>query len=190
MKLARMGVRIARRSRDAFFHPLHRARALQLIRRLDPIDSVLFVCHGNICRSPYAEHAFRTLLRDLPMTADSAGFIGPDRAADPQGIAMAARRGISLGSHRSKLVSRDNVNTAGLVVVMNRDQRSDIKREFGRSVPVILLGDLDPLPIDSRTIQDPYKKSPGVFVDVFNRMDRCLEVLVAAIHGHKRNVSS
>src|SRR5690348_16475483 len=89
-------------------HPIRREASRRLIASSVRPGNILVLCHGNICRSPYAAHA---LVRALPGPAraafpvDSAGFIGPDRSSPPQALDAAARVGVDLSQHRSKLIT-------------------------------------------------------------------------------------
>ncbi len=140
--------------------------------------SVLFVCHGNICRSPYAAAVFR---RGLPASlrqrvhVTSAGFIGPDRPAPPEAQTVARQRDIDMSGHRSRLLSDSAVQDADLIVVMDDHQRRSLQERFGVDPELVLvLGDLDPLPIQRRSIRDPYDQPLDVFEDTFSRIERCL----------------
>jgi protein-tyrosine-phosphatase len=54
-----------------------------------------------------------------------------------------------------------------------------LRREIGpHDRPVIVLGDLDPQSVNARTIRDPWGQDPDVFERVFDRLDRCLDMLV------------
>lgn len=88
---------------------------------------VLFVCTGNICRSPTAEGVFRKLVADAGLadriTADSAGthayHVGepPDRRTQ-----LAARtRGYDLSDLRARRVARDDFHSFDLVLAMDRE---------------------------------------------------------------------
>jgi protein-tyrosine-phosphatase len=169
---------------------LHRSRrraaqrlAAQRLASPSP-GRVLFICYGNICRSPYAAAAFEAALQDMPgisLTVASAGFVGPDRPSPPEAQGTAARRGVSLVSHRSALVT-SRACEAELVVVMDAAQRSRLHHSFpatrGR---VLVLGDLDPDPIATRTITDPWGGPADLFETTYDRIDRCVRVLVTAI---------
>ena len=75
---------------------------------IKPINSILFVCLGNICRSPLAEGVFRAVLAEHgdDLLIDSAGTGGwhagqePDRRA----IAVAARHGVDISGQRARKV--------------------------------------------------------------------------------------
>jgi protein-tyrosine-phosphatase len=69
-----------------------------------------------------------------------------------------------------------------LVVVMERAHERKLQPILkGRDAPVILLGDLDPVPPDRREIQDPWGHPDEVFRDSFARIDRCLTALVQTL---------
>lgn len=157
------------------------------LRRGGPPSSVLFVCHGNICRSPYAAESFR---RHLPpalrsrIRVTSAGFIGPDRASPPEALAAARRLSVDLAAHRSRLLTADDAACADWIVVMDARQRRWIRDLFGRNgARVMLLGDLDPEPTGPRSIQDPVNGAEAFFHRVYARIDRCAAELARVAAG-------
>jgi protein-tyrosine phosphatase len=87
---------------------------------------ILFVCMGNICRSPTAEGVFRHLVQEraphLPLEIDSAGthdyHVG--EPPDSRAVAAAARRGIDLRSLRARQVSDEDFERFDLIVAMDR----------------------------------------------------------------------
>jgi protein-tyrosine phosphatase len=179
--------RALRHAPDRAFHPLRWRAGVRRLQRAGIPRSVLFVCHGNICRSPYAALA---MLRELPpelrgkVNALSAGFFGADRPSPEEACVVAAARDIDLGAHCSRLLTRELVRAADLTVVMERVQREQVCRQFGADRQrVLLLGDLDPQPIVTRTVRDPIFQSPEVFAETYARIDRCVQVLVRAICG-------
>jgi protein-tyrosine phosphatase len=88
--------------------------------------SVLFVCTGNICRSPTAEAIFRKLVAEAGMSgkilADSAGthayHVG--EPPDPRAREAAAERGYDLSDLRARKVEREDLERFDLVVAMDR----------------------------------------------------------------------
>ena len=71
---------------------------------------------------------------------------------------------------------------AALVVVMNVLQAHDIRRLLGVSpARILVLGDLDPDPIDTREIQDPWGHPLEVYERVMTRLDRCVNRLGSLI---------
>lgn len=181
--LAGRWVREGRWAFERRVHPSRRRHAFSELRRGAP-SSVLFVCWGNICRSPYAAAAFA---RKIPepyrqhVRVDSAGFIGPGRACPPEALPVAAAHGLDLAIHRSKLLTPEAVRDAQRIVVMEPGQRTALRRSFGRRGGVTVLGDLDPDPIPRRAIKDPDGGAREVFEDVYARIDRCVGELARAI---------
>jgi len=168
--------------RNRVLHSLRRRRALALLRRHRPVRSVLVVCHGNMCRSPFAAGLLRPWLSGRGVRVDSAGFLGPGRRSPPEAVAAAARYDIDLSAHRSELLTAHGARAADLVVVMDAAQRRQVCDRFGRSErDVLVLGDLDPEPGDGRTIRDPVSQPLAVFEEAYARIERCARELERAI---------
>ncbi len=177
-------IRDARYLPDAILHARRRRAARLEIRNLRP-RSILFVCHGNICRSPFAAAAFsRACPRRISesITVASAGFIGPDRRPPSKALAASSRLGIDISAHRSALVTSARLHAMDLVVVMSADQARGIRARLrSSSVRVLVLGDLDPSPIARRTISDPWGGPDSAFDASYDRVDRCVRELVRII---------
>lgn len=170
-------------------HPVRRRRALRAIRRLPPTSRVLFVCLGNICRSPYAEARFRHLVDEAERSrggtysrAKSGGFILPGREPPSTALQVAASRGIDLGRHRSQLIDAEMTSSSDLVLVMTSRQKRKLRR-IQRGVTTIHLGDLDPQPVSQRDIPDPLDQSEEVFQEVYGRIDRAIQLVVEALES-------
>jgi len=183
--------RDAIRGMERLLHPLRRRRASRELSALGASCSILVVCLGNICRSPYAA---RRLDHDLAAVglgeADvgSAGFILPGRTSPEPARRVAARRGLDLSDHRSQVLTPSMLAAADLVLVMSARQRRDLRREFGREHVrrCVVLGDLDPGPVDRRTVVDPYGCPDDVFEAVYERIDRCCRALVGGLAADRR----
>lgn len=162
--------------------PLRRRRAIGLLRRHRQMRSLLVVCHGNICRSPFAAEVLRTLLSGRGVQVEDAGFLGPGRRSPPEALAVAAGRGVDLSTHRSQPLTEAATRAADLIVVMDTEQRRRICDRFGRSArDVLVLGDLDPEPGEHRTIRDPVNQSAAVFEETYARIERCARELARVI---------
>ena len=89
--------------------------------------SVLFVCMGNICRSPTAEGVFRHFVDEAGLTdkvsVDSAGTHAyhTNEPADRRASAAAERRGYSLSDIRARRIEDDDFEHFDFVVAMDRD---------------------------------------------------------------------
>ena len=95
-------------------------------------SSVLFVCLGNICRSPLAEAAFRREAERLGLEVeiDSAGtgdwHIG--YPPDPRAAAVAARNGIDISQRRARQVTPDDFRRFDHIVALDSKNLSDLER--------------------------------------------------------------
>lgn len=93
---------------------------------------VLFVCMGNICRSPTAEGVFRKLVQDAGLAGNieiaSAGTHAYHVGKPPDARAQEAahRRGIDLSSQRAIHATRDHLKRFDYVVAMDRDNYDDL----------------------------------------------------------------
>lgn len=185
-RLPRRILRYIRYAPDRLLHRLRRRRARARLRHTGVVGPVVFICHGNICRSPYAAAGFLRILGgpEYARVVDSAGFIGFDRPSPPEAIAVAKRHSLDLNGHRSKLLTASTVHDAGLLIVMAPDQRRALVTCFGQPrAPILLLGDFDPDRIERRAIRDPVAQSEAVFEVVYTRIDRCLASLAEAVYA-------
>jgi protein-tyrosine-phosphatase len=89
---------------------------------------------------------------------------------------------VDLSVHRSQLVTAEAARAADLIVVMDLTQRHEICIRFGRTErDVLILGDLDPQPIETRIIRDPVRQPLAVFEQTYARIERCVRELARAI---------
>jgi protein-tyrosine phosphatase len=158
---------------------LHRQRYSDAVRRLERMAfprTVLVVCHGNICRSPYLEAVLKRALPNVTVT--SAGFVGQGREVPPHSLSVAAERGLDLSRFRSRPLVPATARNVDLVIVMDRRQAAYVTGHFG--IPpgrIVIAGDLDPRPGSPRVIEDPWQRPREVFVTSFDRLDRCAATL-------------
>jgi protein-tyrosine phosphatase len=91
--------------------------------------SVLFVCAGNICRSPMAEGFTRQLLEPLSgeFGVSSAGIMGWEgSAATPESISVASERGVDISPHVAHKLTSSDVARADLIVCMAGEHRDAV----------------------------------------------------------------
>ena len=170
---------------DRWLHRRRRAAALARLRAEPLPTSILFVCEGNIFRSPFAAAALRALLPPevgLAVRVRSAGFLGPGRPAPDPALRAAGRRGVDLAAHRSALLTHAAVYGASLVVVMEPRQGWRLRMRFGvRRERVLVMGDLDPLPIRTRAVRDPWEQDADVLEAAYARLGRCAAAMAQAL---------
>lgn len=166
---------------------LHRTRRRAAIRSLQeglrPSD-ILILCHGNICRSPFAANLLQQqLLRSrVEVRIRSAGFLASGRAAPPEAQEAASHWNIDLTSHSSRQVSAELLGEADLIVVMEPVQRWVVAARFGHPMrDILVLGDLDLRPAASRAIPDPWGQAPAAYQGSYARIARCVTVLAALL---------
>jgi len=146
---------------------------------------ILFVCMGNICRSPTAEGVFRHLLAqravDFVLEVDSAGthdyHVG--EPPDTRAIAAAKRRGIDLSPLRARQIAREDFSRFDLVLAMDEQNLAELKRRAGPAHPerIRLLMDYAPNAA-RRFVPDPYYGGPLGFEEVLDLLEQASEGLL------------
>ncbi|HEX9704974.1 MAG TPA: low molecular weight protein arginine phosphatase [Gemmatimonadales bacterium] len=144
------------------------------------IKRMLFVCTGNICRSPLAEALMRRALeqRDLGrIEVLSAGTGAWDGAPASEGAYLVGlERGLDLSSHRARLLTRELVEDADLVLTMARHHRARVD-ELGGEGRVHVLGEYAGREGDDTEVSDPF----GGDLDVYRETCRQLETFIEAV---------
>ena len=153
---------------------------------------VLFVCLGNICRSPTAEGVFKKLVADAGLAdafeIDSAGTSGwhAGEPPDPRSQAEALRHGIDLSGQRSRAVAASDFTRFDYIVAMDGENL----RELRKRCPVPLQGRLHQLmsfapSLGVADVPDPYYGGHSGFADVFNIVSAGANGLLAAITARR-----
>ena len=150
----------------------------------DHIRSILFVCKGNICRSPFGAARTQQLLKELEISGvvcDSAGLNATQAAGPPrEACAAAAQFGLSLDSHKPMQLTPEIIARYDLIVVMESAHLLTLKQKYAHFANRFLL-----LPLLSRdatgyaryNISDPYGQPLAVFQNCYSRMDQALGTL-------------
>jgi protein-tyrosine phosphatase len=157
-------------------------------QQVESMKRVLFVCMGNICRSPAAEGVFRKVVSDRGLqdriSIDSAGTIGyhSGSPADSRMRRAAAKRGYRLDSS-SRQFTEDDFERFDLIVAMDRDNFHDIQSldPAGAHTPKLkLLSEFLP-PGSPSDVPDPYYGSGQGFETVLNMIERACEPMLQHI---------
>ena len=145
--------------------------------------SVLFVCLGNICRSPTAEGVFRKLLAenglDGRIRVDSAGTGGYHVGAPPDARAMAAAkaRGVDLSGIRARKVASEDFERFDLILAMDQDNLDDLRDSAPGETRARMALLLDFAPQrHERAVPDPYYGGKNGF-------ERVLDLVTEACAG-------
>ena len=151
---------------------------------------VLFVCMGNICRSPTAEGVFRHKVKESGMQdsihIDSAGthayHVGnpPDQRAQ----AAALRRDIDLSGQRARRVSLEDFSAFDYVIAMDESNRYDLEAICPAGYEDRIHMFLDFADSDQREVPDPYYGQGRGFEIVLNLVEDASDGLLAHIRKH------
>ena len=148
--------------------------------------AVLFVCLGNICRSPLAEAAFRAeaAKAGLKATADSAGtadyHIG--EAPDPRAIRTAARFGIDISGYRGRQAVTADFTRFTHIFAADHSNLSNLERiaPAAHSARLSLLLDLVP-GREGQAVADPWYGEEEGFLITWEEVSAAARALVAEL---------
>jgi protein-tyrosine phosphatase len=163
--------------------------------------NVLFVCYGNICRSPVAEEIFRSLIAGAGLSeqiqCDSAGtasfHIGqlPDRRTRENAL----EHGLML-THRARRMIGEDLAQFDYFVAMDETNLEAIEKLNYRSTglhtndTIFLLREFDTLVSDQPNVPDPYYEGPDVFEEVYQICHRCCQQLLTYLKSDEQKSNS
>ena len=144
-------------------------------------DSLLFVCMGNICRSPLAEGVFLHLAKQRNLadrfTVDSCGTGDwhAGECADPRSLEVAAKHNIELPSIARQLRTPQDFTDFDLILAMDLDNIEHLLDAGGPPERIRLLRSFDPAlngkPDDKLQVPDPYWGKGDGFQRVYEMID-------------------
>ena len=146
------------------------------------IDRLVFVCKGNICRSPYAE----IVARSSGLNAVSCGLVTQDgKYADMAAVEAAARKGHDLKMHRTSTIASLSLEKGDLLVVLEPGQGHYLKDRLGKNVNLTLLG------VWCRPrcphIPDPFGSNPAYFDHCFDLIENSVRRISGEIQKARTN---
>src|SRR5579871_104463 len=149
-----------------------------IVSRRPGLVKLLFVCTGNICRSPLAEGLMRALAEKNGLAEE----IVSDSAAthdyqigdipDPRSIAEAARHGVDISGHYARQVEESDFEEFDMILALDRGHRAILSRMAPASAKhrVRLLMDFSPK--DPPDVPDPYYGNDNGFPPVTAQIER------------------
>ena len=158
---------------------------VEATKRVGLMHKILFVCLGNICRSPLAEGVFKKIVYDKGLThqykADSCGIADYHRGEPPdyRAIATARQHGIEL-NHAARQFEKNDFEKFDLILVMDRDNYQNAKKLSSSSNKnkIKFLRDYEfPLVFEAE-VPDPYYGGQSGFEEVYQMVYKCCENLI------------
>ena len=151
---------------------------------------ILFVCMGNICRSPTAEAVFRKVVKEqgggFDVQVDSAGthayHVG--EPPDSRAIEAARRRGVAMEHLRARVVTREDFLRFDLLLAMDEENAAHLARlaPAGHGDRVRLFMDYA-TESGRRDVPDPYYGGATGFEEVLDLVEEAARGLLADLRG-------
>lgn len=155
---------------------------------------ILFVCLGNICRSPLGEGIFKKLIREKGLSdrfeVDSAGTAGYHTGSlpDPGSRRAAQRRGYSIDDQRARQIQTTDLDAFDYIIAMDAMNRRNIEQLGRGRSRVFLMRDFDPANRgrEDLDVPDPWSMGEDAFEDTYTIIERsCEELLDYILKQHK-----
>ncbi|WP_456460857.1 low molecular weight protein-tyrosine-phosphatase [Reichenbachiella sp.] len=151
------------------------------------MKKVLFVCLGNICRSPLGEAVFNYKTSALDMDADSAGTAAYHVGENPdhRSIEVARKHGVPI-SHKARKFVAEDFDRFDYVIAMDEQNYNDMKAlANGSTEHLYLLREFDPDSNGDLNVPDPYYGGIDGFEKVFQMVSRSVDGLINHIQSKK-----
>jgi protein-tyrosine phosphatase len=155
---------------------------------------ILFVCLGNICRSPTAEAVFREIVArgapDLQIEIDSAGTAAYHVGAppDPRTRQAALRRGYDMSALRARVVETQDFTRFDLILAMDRQNLEALQRRAPADARHRIRLFLEFAPEgDTTEVPDPYYGGTNGFEEVLDLVEAAAQGLLQHVRGKSRH---
>lgn len=144
------------------------------------IPRILFVCYGNICRSPFAALYLQAKAGDTLAVASTGVHPVVGRQSPADALACAREWGVDLSAHRSSHISLSADDPVDLVVLFDsRNQNDFLASGCHRGIPVVRLGDFLNGDDTGTDIADPYGRDSDGFRRVYGQITEAANALLS-----------
>ena len=142
---------------------------------------VLFICLGNICRSPLAQGIFEKMIKDVGLEekfiVDSAGTSNWHRGESPHhlSIQVAEQNGIDISRQRGRMVDLNDNNEFDYIITMDNSNKENLIHEFNFSPQkVIKMREFDEN-FRGADVPDPYGHKVKTFEELYKLLENCIK---------------
>ena len=146
---------------------------------------ILFVCLGNICRSPLAEAIFQDKVGNLEMESDSAGTAAYHIGENPdhRSVKVAQENNVPINHKARKFVPED-LDRFDYIIAMDQNNYDDMVGIAGRdSDKLLLLRSFDPFANGNLNVPDPYYGGYEGFENIFDIISRSVDPFIIHIQN-------
>lgn len=144
---------------------------------------IMFVCWGNICRSPMAEmvaHAWaiREDVHGVTFTSSGVSAEEAGNPMDPRAVAVLKEAGYSVGPHTAHRVNATEIEDADLVIGMETLHLTKLRQLAPHADHLYLLTDFDPDAVPGSEIEDPWYGDDSDFVVTLHQIEAAMPELM------------
>jgi len=151
---------------------------------------VLFVCLGNICRSPLAEVVAKSVAETKELAEmfhfESAGtgdwHVG--KGADPRSASKALEKGLSLENHQAQQITRHNIHAWDVFVAMDADNKRNLMRLGAKPEQIVMMRAFEGTQT-APDVPDPYYGGASGFEDAYQMLKVNAEGLLSHLQGYQ-----
>jgi protein-tyrosine phosphatase len=112
------------------YSPIRWLVTYKVRRKLIKARTILFVCFGNIYRSPFAQYYAQTLLPDIAKINSSGYHPISGRVCHQKAVDVASEFGVDLSQHRSSVITEDMVKQADIMLTFDEQNRKTLLNKF------------------------------------------------------------
>lgn len=145
-----------------------------LLLKLSKSKNILFVCKGNICRSPFAQQAAKHVWGNIPIINSTGYYKEINRSSPVIALNTASKLNIDLSSHRSSLINIEDIKAADIIFYFDEANREELYKKFAfykhKMYALSLLSENAPT-----EIEDPIDQGEDGFLDTYTAIFNILK---------------